>query len=112
VIRTHPVTDRQGIFVNASTTTRICELSKAESAALLKIRAANVAKHEFTMRGRWKSFDLAFWDNRLTQHYATADYVPHRRIMHRAIILGDRRTSERNCKTKKSYRIGACSRTR
>ena len=59
-----------------------------------------------------RPFDLALWENRLTQHYATADYVPHRRMMHRAIILGDRRTSERNCKTKKSYRIGACSRTR
>jgi taurine dioxygenase len=42
------------------------------------------------VRWRWKRHDLAFWDNRLTQHYATADYLPHRRVMHRATILGDR----------------------
>jgi len=90
VVRTHPVTGRLGIFVNASFTTRICELSKAESAALLQFLATHVAKPEFTVRWRWKLFDLAFWDNRLTQHYATVNYVPHRRVMHRATILGDR----------------------
>jgi taurine dioxygenase len=90
VVRTHPVTRRAGIFVNASFTTRICELSKSESAALLQFLAAHVAKPEFTVRWRWKPFDLAFWDNRLTQHYATADYMPYRRVMHRATILGDR----------------------
>jgi taurine dioxygenase len=51
---------------------------------------AHVAKPEFTVRWRWKVGDLAFWDNRLTQHYAAADYLPHRRIMHRATVLGDK----------------------
>jgi alpha-ketoglutarate-dependent taurine dioxygenase len=41
------------------------------------------------VRWRWKLHDLAFWDNRLTQHYAIADYLPHRRVMHRATVLGD-----------------------
>ena len=34
--------------------------------------------------------DVAFFDNRLTQHYACADYLPERRIMHRATILDGR----------------------
>ena len=90
VVRTHPVTGKKGLFVNASFTTRIMELSAAESASLLAFLAVHVAKPEFTVRWKWKPYDLAFWDNRLTQHYATADYMPHRRVMHRATILGDK----------------------
>ncbi|MGR7002115.1 hypothetical protein ACU686_35685 [Yinghuangia aomiensis] len=33
---------------------------------------------------------MAFWDNRATQHYASADYYPHTRIMERVTILGGR----------------------
>jgi taurine dioxygenase len=60
-----------------------------ESDAILSFLFAHVSKPEFTVRWRWKIGDLAFLDNRLTQHYATADYLPHRRVMHRATILGD-----------------------
>lgn len=90
VIRTHPASGRRGLFVNEGFTSRIVELTKAESDALLALLRTHLAKPEFTVRWRWKRHDLAFWDNRLTQHYATADYLPHRRVMHRATILGDR----------------------
>ena len=89
VVRVHPVSKRKGIFVNASFTTRILELSARESELVLHYLTTHVAKPEFTVRWRWKQYDLAFWDNRLTQHYANADYMPHRRVMHRATILGD-----------------------
>jgi len=89
VVRTHPESGRQGLFVNEGFTTRIVELSASESDAVLRQLFAHLAKPEFTVRWRWKRGDLAFWDNRLTQHYATADYLPHRRVMHRATILGD-----------------------
>ncbi len=90
VIRTHPVSGRRGLFVNEGFTTRIVELGLGESEAVLRHLFTHIAKPEFTVRWRWKRHDLAFWDNRLTQHYATADYLPHRRVMHRATILGDR----------------------
>lgn len=89
VVRTHPVTGAPGLFVNEGFTTRIVELSASESDAVLRQLFAHLAKPEFTVRWRWKAGDIAFWDNRLTQHYATADYLPHRRVMHRATILGD-----------------------
>ena len=90
VVRAHPVSGRLGLFVNEGFTTRIIELSAKESDAVLRVIFEHVARPEFTVRWRWKLHDLAFWDNRLTQHYATADYLPHRRVMHRATILGDR----------------------
>lgn len=90
VVRTHPVTGRRGLFVNESFTTRIHELSQKESDVVLGLLTTHIAKPEFAVRWRWKANDMAFWDNRLTQHYATVDYLPHRRVMHRATVLGDR----------------------
>ncbi|WXL24233.1 taurine dioxygenase [Ectopseudomonas mendocina] len=90
VVRTHPVTGRKGLFVNEGFTTRINELEPAESDALLKLLFAHSTKPEFTIRWRWQENDIAFWDNRITQHYATDDYRPNRRVMHRATILGDK----------------------
>jgi taurine dioxygenase len=90
VIRTHPVSGKRGLFVNEGFTSRIVELDQKESDAVLGYLKVHLAKPEFTVRWRWKQYDLAFWDNRLTQHYASADYLPSRRIMHRATIVGDR----------------------
>ncbi|AUB73466.1 taurine dioxygenase [Pseudomonas paraversuta] len=89
VIRTHPVSGRKSLFVNEGFTTRINELSEAESEAILKLLFAHSTRPEYTIRWRWQENDVAFWDNRVTQHYAVDDYRPNRRVMHRATILGD-----------------------
>jgi taurine dioxygenase len=91
----HPVVrtiegGRRGLFVNSGFTARILELTEKESDALLAFLFAHLAKPEFTIRWRWKLGDVAFWDNRLSTHYATLDYLPEARVMHRAAILGDR----------------------
>ena len=44
---------------------------------------------EFQCRFRWRKGSLAVWDNRITQHYAVADYA-ERRLMYRITIKGDR----------------------
>lgn len=89
VIRTHPVSGDKALFVSDGFTTRINELPPAESDALLAFLFAHYAKPEFSVRWRWQPGDIAFWDNRVTQHYAVDDYRPAHRIMHRATILGD-----------------------
>jgi taurine dioxygenase len=89
VVRTHPVSRRKGLFVNEGFTTHINELELRESDALLRFLYSHIARQEFTIRWRWKVDDVAFWDNRNTQHYAVADYLPERRTMHRATVDGD-----------------------
>lgn len=89
VIRTHPVSGRKALFVNEGFTTRLLGVSEKESEALLGYLFAHATKPEFQVRWRWQPNDVAIWDNRVTQHYANADYYPARRVMHRATVLGD-----------------------
>ncbi|MDH4384330.1 MAG: taurine dioxygenase [Caulobacter sp.] len=90
VVRCHPETGQRGIFVNSVFTRRIKGLRREESQALMTFLNAHVQKPEFVVRWRWRSGDVAFWDNRNTQHRAVDDFLPHRRIMTRATVLGDR----------------------
>jgi taurine dioxygenase len=90
VVRTHPETGADGLFVNYGFTDRIKGLRREESTALLQMLFVHIQKPEYQVRWKWQPNSIAFWDNRITQHYAVNDYLPHRRIMNRATILGDR----------------------
>lgn len=90
VIRTHPETGEPGIFVNSVFTRRIKGLRREESKALMAFLNQHIQQPEFVVRWRWRPGDVAFWDNRNTQHRAVDDFLPHRRIMTRATVLGDK----------------------
>lgn len=90
VVRTHPETGEDGLFVNYGFTERVKGLRRKESDAILAMLFDHIQKPEFQVRWRWSENAVAFWDNRVTQHYAVNDYLPHRRIMNRATVLGDR----------------------
>jgi len=90
VIRSHPETGEPGIFVNSVFTRRIKGLRREESKALMAFLNNHIQQPEFVVRWRWRPGDVAFWDNRNTQHRAVDDFLPHRRIMTRATVLGDR----------------------
>jgi taurine dioxygenase len=90
VVRTHPETGADGLFVNYGFTERVKGLRRKESDAILAMLFAHIQQPEFLVRWRWSDNAIAFWDNRITQHYAVNDYLPHRRIMNRATVLGDR----------------------
>ena len=89
VVRTHPVTGKKGLFVNESMTTLIKDLDRRESDFLLRYLFEHVRTPEFQYRHKWRTNDLAIWDNRLSVHYALFDYTKHR-LMHRIIIKGDK----------------------
>jgi len=90
VVRTHPETGEPALFVNSVFTSRIKGLRREESKALMDFLNRHIQQPEFLVRWRWSPGAVAFWDNRCTQHYAVNDYLPNRRVLHRATILGER----------------------
>lgn len=51
VVRTHPVTGKQALFVNEGFTTRIVDVTEKESEALLSFLFAHITKPEFGCAG-------------------------------------------------------------
>jgi taurine dioxygenase len=90
VVRTHPETGRNGLFVNPQFTRFIEGFSKAESEAVLDMLYRHSQRPEFSCRFRWHAGAVAFWDNRATMHYALDDYGDALRIAHRVTLQGDR----------------------
>jgi taurine dioxygenase len=90
VIRTHPVTGRKSIYVNVAFTSHIEGLRLDESNQLLTYLYRQASRPEYQCRFKWAPDSFALWDNRCVQHYAVSDYWPHRRVMERVTIVGDR----------------------
>lgn len=86
VVRTHPESGRTLLFVNGIFTKRILELDEHESDELLQELYAHATRDEFTVRHDWRSGDIAFWDNRSTQHRVDNDFGDARRLGHRIAI--------------------------
>lgn len=90
IVRTHPETGRQALFVNRGFTTHIPQLNRNESDALLAMLYDHAETPEFQCRFKWEKNSIAFWDNRAVMHHAMWDYFPFSRYAHRVTISGDR----------------------
>ena len=90
VVRTHPVTGRNALFVNSGFTKRIVGMTPAESAALLEMLFTQVKNPLFHCRFKWQKNSVAIWDNRCTQHLALWDYFPETRSGIRVTVKGDK----------------------
>ena len=95
VVRAHPETGRKTLYVNQAFTQHIVGLDPVESSELLAFLYNQAAFPEYQCRLTWRVGDVAFWDNRSTQHYAVSDYFPQRRVMERITIVGDRPVASR-----------------
>jgi taurine dioxygenase len=90
IVRTHPVTGRKAIFVNAPFTDHIVGMKRPESDALLNFLYAHSVQPNFQCRFKWQKNSIAFWDNRCALHHATWDYYPQTRSGIRVTIKGDK----------------------
>lgn len=90
VVRTHPVTRRKALYVNAGFTTELVGVPRDEGDAVLRYLYQHMENPLFQCRFRWQANSIAFWDNRCAQHRAMWDYWPHTRSGHRVTVKGDR----------------------
>jgi taurine dioxygenase len=92
VVRVHPETGERALFVNPGFTTKILDLSAAESRQILDLLFAQIARPAYTVRFRWQPGDIAFWDNRATAHLAPEDldHLDVQRTLHRVTLIGER----------------------
>ena len=90
VVRTHPETGRQALYVNFGHTLRFEDMTEAESAPLLEYLFSQQNRLEISCRFTWQPGSLAFWDNRACHHYPINDYHGHKRLLHRITLQGDR----------------------
>jgi taurine dioxygenase len=92
VVKTHPVSGRKYLYVNEGFTAHIVGMTGRDSRQLLNLLLDHISKPEFQVRFKWREGSVAMWDNRCTQHYAIADYMPNYRCMNRVTVVKDRRS--------------------
>ena len=90
IIRTHPVTGRQALFLGRRRNAYIQGLDLEDSESLLDKLWAHVSRPEFTWYQQWRVGDLVLWDNRCAMHRRDEFDPNSRRLMHRSQIKGDR----------------------
>lgn len=88
LVHVHPETRERCLLLGAFVK-RILGRARRDSLAVQARLQGYVTRPENTMRWHWQAGDVAVWDNRSTQHYATADYGDATRIMRRVSLDGE-----------------------
>ena len=76
LVRTHPETGRDALFVAGAFMTGIDGMHDDESAVLLAFLNRHIENPNFHVRWSWRPGDLAIWDERCTNHRALSDHYP------------------------------------
>lgn len=88
IVRRHPVSGAQVLFVNPQWTRGIVGLSPRRSAEILNSLYQHAMSEEFIYRHQWRAGDLLIWDNQSTWHKVLDDFTGQR-LMHRISILSN-----------------------
>ena len=98
LLRTHPETGKTGLYIHGGFLRHDSlfdgrsgeRLERAESEAIVRELLQQHGRPEYTCRFEWTPGSIAFWDNRAVQHYAASDYHPHKRVLRRVTVSGDK----------------------
>jgi len=75
VVRKHPVTGEEALYVNRQFTRRIVGLKREESETILKFLFDLIDKSSDNQaRVKWSPNTVVLWDNRITAHSAIVDF--------------------------------------
>jgi len=89
LVRRHPETHRQALYMNPNRMSHIVGMERAESNRLLDELVQHAIQPQYQYRHKWRRGDIVIWDNRCTMHKANADYpAGAQRLMHRIIVEG------------------------
>jgi taurine dioxygenase len=86
VVRTHPYSGRQSLYVCAGMTTEILGLPSDESAELITWLCEWSVRPEFVYRHDWRLGDAVLWDNAASIHRREPFDLSERRLMKRTTI--------------------------
>jgi taurine dioxygenase len=92
MVRTHPETGRQALYISPRFTIGIDGMPDPEAQPLLdELFRFFVGNRRFEYRHKWRDRDLVMWDNRCLNHQAAGGYAfPDVRRMHRTTVRGDK----------------------
>ncbi|ESZ92611.1 alpha-ketoglutarate-dependent taurine dioxygenase [Sclerotinia borealis F-4128] len=100
LIRSHPVTGWKSLFFNPGFVTKIVGIPKVESEVILAYLNEVVATtQELHVRFQWGKDDVAFWDNRISNHTASYGFAPHRRHAVRVCCHGEKPVLEESARS-------------
>ena len=86
MIKIHPETKKECLFINPVYTLNIENMSHDESQELLWNLYEHMTKDEFVFEHTWDENMLIMWDNRTVMHHATGGYDGHERLLHRITL--------------------------
>ena len=91
IVRIHPESGERVLYVSPSYLKSIVGMSPRESRKIQELLWEHVVRPEYTVRFRWQTGDIAFWDNRSTCHIAPRDIFQSEadRQLYRVTLVGD-----------------------
>ena len=87
IVRTHPITGIKALYLCPGMTTRIVDLSEAESEEMLDYLFEWTVRPEFVYSHEWQAGDCLMWDNACTMHRRDPFDQNEERLMKRTTIL-------------------------
>jgi taurine dioxygenase len=90
LVRTHPETGRNCLFLGRRSKGYIAGMEIAESERLLDTLWQHATRGEFAWFHEWKPGDLLMWDNRCAMHRREPFDAGARRKLHRVVIKGSK----------------------